>query len=326
MLNAPRSDPGWWKLCELCVLQTGCSQKGDFPRVLPGFIGFIEQFQSIAQGLCDTFIIHQLVQERGWIFGDFLCRAVTTINLNNQFTSVAIIAMLCMDRYVAVVYSSTVGQKRTLRCAALINASVWASSPVMAMPAMLYAQGQRENQKELCLMDLPGPSHLYWSLTLHHLFQAMCRARRCCSARSRRVTRMALTIIAAFLICWTPFHVVQLVNLTAAPSAASFYLNQLTICLSYAHSCVSPVFVLFCTEFFCERVAHSRYCRFIARWRVLQVDTALLSQELTSTVYSPQMGSTVAQCCRHPFGTEQLPCSVTEASVTVNGQEEHRAF
>ncbi|XP_074825561.1 uncharacterized protein C20orf96 homolog isoform X2 [Natator depressus] len=39
MLNAPRSDPGRWKLCELCVLKTGCSQKGDFPRVLPGFVG-----------------------------------------------------------------------------------------------------------------------------------------------------------------------------------------------------------------------------------------------------------------------------------------------
>ncbi|CAM4639514.1 unnamed protein product [Caretta caretta] len=39
MLNAPRSDPGRWKLCELRVLQTGCSQKGDCPRVLTGFMG-----------------------------------------------------------------------------------------------------------------------------------------------------------------------------------------------------------------------------------------------------------------------------------------------
>ncbi|CAM5104719.1 unnamed protein product [Natator depressus] len=39
MLNAPRSDPGRCKLCELGVLKTVCSQKGDFPRVLPGFVG-----------------------------------------------------------------------------------------------------------------------------------------------------------------------------------------------------------------------------------------------------------------------------------------------
>lgn len=45
------------------------------------------------------FIIHQLLQERGWIFGDFLCWAATTIDLNNQFSSVAIITLLCVDRY-----------------------------------------------------------------------------------------------------------------------------------------------------------------------------------------------------------------------------------
>uniref|UniRef100_A0A674J8K2 G-protein coupled receptors family 1 profile domain-containing protein n=1 Tax=Terrapene triunguis TaxID=2587831 RepID=A0A674J8K2_9SAUR len=236
------------------------------------------------------FIIHQLVQEHGWIFGDFLCRAVTTLDLNNQFTSVAIVTVLCVDRYPpghALQQGTLCSTKRTLRCTALINAGVWASSLVMATPAMLYARVQRENQTELCLMDLPGPSSLYWytlyqslaafllpllvitvlySLTLHHLFRAMHRAQRRCSARSRRVTRMALTIITAFLICWTPFHVVQLVNLTAAPSVASFYLNQLTICLSYAHSCVSPVLVLFCTEFFRERMAHSRCGRGTGCW------------------------------------------------------------
>uniref|UniRef100_A0A8C4VFP1 G-protein coupled receptors family 1 profile domain-containing protein n=1 Tax=Gopherus evgoodei TaxID=1825980 RepID=A0A8C4VFP1_9SAUR len=219
------------------------------------------------------FIIHQLVQEHGWISGDFLCRAVTTLDLNNQFSSMAIVTLLCVDRYPPghALQHSPVGQKRTLCCTSLINAGVWASSLVMATPAMLYARVQRDNQTELCLMDLPGPSSLYWytlyqslaafllpllvitvlySLTLHHLFRTMHQAQRCCSARSRRVTRMALTIITAFLICWTPFHVVQLVNLTATPSTASFYLNQLTICLSYAHSCISPVLVLFCTEAF----------------------------------------------------------------------------
>lgn len=45
------------------------------------------------------FIIHQLLQEQGWIFGDFLCWAATTIDLNNQFSSVAIVTLLCIDRY-----------------------------------------------------------------------------------------------------------------------------------------------------------------------------------------------------------------------------------
>ncbi|XP_029459135.1 melanin-concentrating hormone receptor 1-like [Rhinatrema bivittatum] len=293
------------------------------------------------------FIIHQLIQEKGWIFGDFLCRAVTAIDLNNQFTSVAIITVLCIDRYVAVVYSATMGQKRTMRCTALINGAVWAGSLLLTTPAMLYARVQRDNQTEICLIDLPGPSSLYWytlyqsilafivpvliitvlySLTLHHLFRVMRRVQKKKSARSKKVTRMALTIIAAFLICWTPFHVVQLVNLTATPSKSFFYLNQVTICLSYAHSCVSPVLVIFFTEFFRERIAHSRYCRFILRWRALRAGTALPTQELTSTICSPHLGIPSSQRRRRPFSTETPPCSVTEStriSVALNGQEEN---
>lgn len=293
------------------------------------------------------FIIHQLIQEKGWIFGEFLCRAVTAIDLNNQFTSVAIITVLCIDRYVAVVYSATVGQKRTMHCTALINGAVWAGSLCLTTPAMLYARVQRDNETEICLIDLPGPSSLYWytlyqsilafivpvliitvlySLTLHHLFQVMRKVQKKRSARSKKVTRMALTIIGAFLICWTPFHVVQLVNLSVAPSRTSFYLNQITICLSYAHSCVSPILVIFCTEFFRERISHSRYCRFFMRWRGLETGSALPTQERTSTMYSPQVTQGASQRRRRPFGTDTPPCSVTEAtriSVTISGQEDN---
>lgn len=188
--------------------------------------------------------------------------------------------VLSLPRYVAVVYSSTVGQKRTLRCTTLINAGVWAGSLALATPAMLYARVHWDNQTEICLIDLPSPHSMYWytlyqslvaflvpllvitvlySLTLHHLFRAMRRVHRKASARSRKVTRMALTIIAAFFVCWTPYHVLQLVNLTATPSTTFFYLYQGTICLSYAHSCVSPVLVIFCTEFFRERISQSRW-------------------------------------------------------------------
>lgn len=189
-------------------------------------------------------------------------------------------ASCLFPRYVAVVYSSTIGQRRTLRCTAMINVGIWVGSLILATPAMLYTRIFWDNKTEICLIDLPGPHSIYWytlyqslvafllpllvitvlySLTLHHLFRAMHRVHRKASARSRKVTRMALTIIVAFFICWTPYHVLQLVNLTATPSATFFYLYQATICLSYAHSCVSPILVIFCTEFFQEKMAQSRW-------------------------------------------------------------------
>ncbi|XP_062995569.1 melanin-concentrating hormone receptor 1-like [Elgaria multicarinata webbii] len=293
------------------------------------------------------FVIHQLLQEQGWVFGAFLCWAATTIDLSNQFSSVAIVTLLCIDRYVAVVFSSTIGQKRTLRCTALINAGVWAGSLVLSTPAMLYARVHWDNKTEICLIDLPGPHSMYWytlyqslvafllpllvmtvlySLTLHHLFRAMRRVNRKASARSRKVTRMALTIIAAFFVCWTPYHVLQLVNLTATPSAMFFYLYQAAICLSYAHSCVSPILVIFCTEFFRDRMAQSRCCRFLTRWKAIRESPWFSIPEITTTMYSPQVSHTMSpSCSSQPCGIEMPLCSVSETtsvSVAVNGLEE----
>ncbi|XP_044293328.1 melanin-concentrating hormone receptor 1-like [Varanus komodoensis] len=291
------------------------------------------------------FVIHQLLQEQGWVFGEFLCSAATAIDLNNQFSSVAIVTLLCIDRYVAVVYSSTIGQKRTLRCTAVINAGVWAGSLVLATPAMLYARVHWDNKTEICLLDLPGPHSIYWytlyqllvafllpllvmtvlySLTLHHLFRAMHRVNRKASVRSRKVTRMALTIIAAFFVCWTPYHVLQLVNLTATPSATFFYLYQATICLSYAHSCVSPILVIFCTEFFRDRMAQSRYCRFLTKWRAIRDSSS--TPEITTMMYSPQVSQAVSPSCRSRPSDMEIPLySVSETSsftAAISGHEE----
>lgn len=44
------------------------------------------------------FNIHQLVRDRQWVFGDFMCKAVVVVDVSNQFTTVGIVAVLCIDR------------------------------------------------------------------------------------------------------------------------------------------------------------------------------------------------------------------------------------
>ncbi|XP_032084649.1 melanin-concentrating hormone receptor 1-like [Thamnophis elegans] len=289
-------------------------------------------------------IIHQLLQEQGWVFGDFLCWAATTIDLNNQFSSVAIITLLCIDRYVAVVYSSTIAQRRNLRCTAMINVGIWVGSLILATPAMLYTRIFWDNKTEICLIDLPGPHSVYWytlyqsfiafllpllvitvlySLTLQHLFRAMRRVHRKASARSQKVTRMALTIIAAFFICWTPYHVLQLVNLTAAPSATFFYLYQATICLSYAHSCISPILVIFCTEFFQEKMAQSRWGQRTGGVLVGEHSSLDgLRVMIEGLIFPPVM----RDCSYHNIPPQIIPSYTGTASVSPGGQQYGNIF
>lgn len=44
------------------------------------------------------FNIHQLVWERQWVFGAFMCKAVVVVDVSNQFTTVGIVTVLCIDR------------------------------------------------------------------------------------------------------------------------------------------------------------------------------------------------------------------------------------
>ncbi|MEE6478971.1 hypothetical protein FKM82_012066 [Ascaphus truei] len=298
-------------------------------------------------------IIHQLLHDQGWIFGDLLCRAVTALDLNNQITGVGIITALCVDRYVAVVHSATMGQRRSVQCTWLVTGCVWICSLLLSTPALLFSGVRWGDGVALCVLDLPGaPPSLYWytlahslltfllpltvitvlySLTLHHLSQVMRRVQRAPSQRSRRVTRMALAIVAAFLLCWAPFHAVQLLNLISAgpPSISVFYLNQAAICLGYAHSCVSPLLVICCTEGFRERLPHARCCRFLfRRWAVFWPVSVLPPQGSNSAISSPPVGWVgVPQHRRRTISLETPPCSVTENTrLSPEGRDESSFF
>ncbi|CDQ94144.1 unnamed protein product [Oncorhynchus mykiss] len=53
------------------------------------------------------FNIHQLVRDRQWVFGNFMCKAVVVVDVSNQFTTVGIVTVLCIDRYVSTSPNST---------------------------------------------------------------------------------------------------------------------------------------------------------------------------------------------------------------------------
>lgn len=44
------------------------------------------------------FNIHQLVRDRQWVFGNFMCKAVVVVDVSSQFTTVGIVTVLCIDR------------------------------------------------------------------------------------------------------------------------------------------------------------------------------------------------------------------------------------
>ncbi|XP_031713897.1 melanin concentrating hormone receptor 2b [Anarrhichthys ocellatus] len=220
------------------------------------------------------FNIHQLVRDRQWVFGNFMCKAVVVVDVSNQFTTVGIVTVLCIDRYIAVVHPAS--EKRTIQWTIIINLLVWLGSFLLTVPVMLYAKVVRRRHLEVCMMNLDGPEDMYWytlyqsilgfiipliiistfySLTLYHVFSSIRRVKRKQSVWAKRATKMVLMVIALFLICWSPYHVIQVVNLANnTPTIAFVYAYHISICLSYSHSCINPLMLLIFAQSYRERL------------------------------------------------------------------------
>ncbi|KAA8589111.1 melanin concentrating hormone receptor 2b [Etheostoma spectabile] len=220
------------------------------------------------------FNIHQLVRDRQWVFGNFMCKAVVVVDVSNQFTTVGIVTVLCIDRYIAIVHPTS--EKRTIQWTIIINLLVWLGSFLLTVPVMLYAKVVRRQHLEVCMMYLDGPEDMYWytlyqsilgfiipliiistfySLTLYHVFSSIRRVKRKQSIWAKRATKMVLMVIGLFLICWSPYHVIQVVNLTNnTPTIAFVYAYNISICLSYSHSCINPLMLLIFAQNYRERL------------------------------------------------------------------------
>ncbi|XP_041699463.1 melanin-concentrating hormone receptor 1-like [Coregonus clupeaformis] len=227
------------------------------------------------------FNIHQLVRDRQWVFGNFMCKAVVVVDVSNQFTTVGIVTVLCIDRYIAIVHPAS--EKRTIQWTIVINILVWVGSILLTVPVMIYAVVVRKRDLQICMMLLDGPEDMYWytlyqsilgfilpliiistfySLTLFHVFRSIRRVKRKQSVWAKRATKTVVMVIALFLVCWSPYHVIQVINLSNnRPTNTFVYVYNISICLSYSHSCINPLMLLIFAQNYRERLCHRKELR-----------------------------------------------------------------
>ncbi|XP_062999266.1 melanin-concentrating hormone receptor 1-like isoform X3 [Elgaria multicarinata webbii] len=212
------------------------------------------------------FLIHQLLGNGAWQFGETMCTIITALDANSQFTSTYILTAMSIDRYLATVYPFTSTRFRKPPVAISAICALWALSFLSITPVWMYAQLIPLPGGLLgCGIRLPEPQRdIYW-YTLYQFFLAfaipfalitvayrrillrMARSsqaltgQRCTRLRTKKVTRVAIAICLAFFVCWAPFHVLQLVQLAMQqPSLPFYYAYKVAISLGYANSCLNP--------------------------------------------------------------------------------------
>ncbi|XP_027024924.1 delta-type opioid receptor-like [Tachysurus fulvidraco] len=211
-----------------------------------------------------------------WPFGEIVCKVFISIDYYNMFTSIFTLTMMSVDRYVAVCHPVKALDFRTPLMAKTINVGIWVLSSAAGIPAMVLGGTQTNNGTTECALQFPDP-YEYWDTLMKIcvfvfafvapvLIISICYSLMLLRLRSvrllsgsrekdrnlRRITRLVLVVVAAFIICWTPIHIFILLKAVVAipettPLMAAYFL---CVALGYTNSSLNPILYAFLDENF----------------------------------------------------------------------------
>uniref|UniRef100_A0A3Q3DB98 Somatostatin receptor 5 n=1 Tax=Hippocampus comes TaxID=109280 RepID=A0A3Q3DB98_HIPCM len=218
-----------------------------------------------------------------WPFGSLLCRVVMTVDAINQFTSIFCLAVMSVDRYLAVAQPARAGRWRRPPVAKAVSAALWLGSFVVVLPVVAFADVRRGDGD--CGIVWPEPADLWKTVFIVYTFAVgfcgplmiicMCyllivikvgnRSPRpqtslTSSSSQRKVTRMVVVVVAVFVLCWLPFYALNIVNLLVVLPGDLRGLYFFVVALSYANSCANPILYAFLSDNF-KRGFRRALCR-----------------------------------------------------------------
>ncbi|XP_063275067.1 delta-type opioid receptor [Prinia subflava] len=212
-----------------------------------------------------------------WPFGELLCKVVLSIDYYNMFTSIFTLTMMSVDRYIAVCHPVKALDFRTPAKAKIINVCIWVLSSLIGVPIMVMAVTKSKDDMVLCTLQFPDPP-IYWdtvtkicvfifAFLVPILVITICYGLMILRLKSvrllsgskekdrnlRRITRMVLVVVAAFIICWTPIHIFVIIwTLVDIDKKNPYVVASLHFCiaLGYTNSSLNPVLYAFLDENF----------------------------------------------------------------------------
>ena len=226
------------------------------------------------------FLINTMMMET-WIFGFYMCKIFYILTSINWFTSVFTLTVMSADRYVAVCHAIPSMRYRTPLVSRVICICVWLASLLAMLPIILFTQLMEDpgSGKKSCTIVWPedrtfGISHekafisyafflgfgipvglisVFYALVIYRLKHSGPVKKSAEKKKShRRVTRMVLTVIGAYVGCWAPYWVFQLILAFATFDMPFWrrYVFQVITVLSYMNSMLNPLLYAFLSENF----------------------------------------------------------------------------
>uniref|UniRef100_A0A8D1FYL4 B1 bradykinin receptor n=1 Tax=Sus scrofa TaxID=9823 RepID=A0A8D1FYL4_PIG len=222
-----------------------------------------------------------------WPFGAPLCRVVNGVIKANLFISIFLVVAISRDRYRALVHPVASWRRRRRRhWAQATCVLIWTAGGLLSIPTFLLRSVQAVPELNVSACVLPFP-HEAWAFVRtvelnvlgfllplaailffnYHILAAL-RGRgqlsrtRCGGPRDGKTTALILTLVAVFLLCWTPYHVCAFLEFLLHVRAirGCFWEDftdlglQYTNFFAFINSCLNPVIYVFWGQLFRTKI------------------------------------------------------------------------
>ncbi|XP_048117606.1 C-C chemokine receptor type 2-like [Alosa alosa] len=218
------------------------------------------------------FLAHQARDE--WVFGDAMCKLVLSVYYVGYYSGIYFIALMGVDRYLAVVHAIYAMRVRTRSYGILASIVVWITAIFSSFPEVLAVKLSNSNAtaKNVCGRDYEDKGGLragaifkmnVLGFVIPLTMLIFCYSRILLTllhsrSAKRQAVRLVMVVMVAFLFCWTPYNVtnffwglhVRGYFKDCESSNALFLSLQITEVMAYTHCCLNPLLYVFVGEKF----------------------------------------------------------------------------
>ncbi|XP_066546710.1 C-C chemokine receptor type 4 [Amia ocellicauda] len=214
-----------------------------------------------------------------WVFGGFLCKAITGFYLMGFYAGVFFIMIMTVDRYLAVVHAVAAVKLRSVTLGLVVSMVTWMISFCASFPTIMFSKIKNESGALTCKSEFPEMQRDNWKLITNFEvnivgliipFSVMifCYSfilqtlKRCRNDKKAKAIRLIFLVVIVYFIFWAPYNIViflqSLMTLGYLQHCASIrymgYAMQLTETFSFIHCCLNPVIYAFVGQEFKKSV------------------------------------------------------------------------
>ncbi|XP_074526621.1 chemokine-like receptor 1 [Halichoeres trimaculatus] len=217
-------------------------------------------------------IINMVMEE--WIFGRFMCKFVSSVMFLNMFSSIFLLVVISVDRFVSVVFPVWAQNHRTVKKASIIVLICWVFSITLSLPSVIFREVGTHFGRNVCYNNYTWGRYSHKTVAVSRFLAGfvvpfiiiiICYSIIILKLRTHRMTKSSkpfkvmTALVATFFVCWLPYHVFVLLELNHQNYDQTILITGLKVgtFLAAANSFLNPVLYVFMGNDFKQKFKNS---------------------------------------------------------------------